>query len=330
MKKLKLISNRKSESVAVARKVIEREIEGLQALENALGAEFEKAIQLLLNIKGRVVVSGMGKSGHIARKIAATMASTGTPAIFVHPSEASHGDLGMVTQDDALILLSNSGETAELSDLIHYSRRFSIPLIAMVRRKSSMLVKAADIAFVLPEIPEASPVNAPTTSTTMMLVLGDALAMALVDCRGFTKDDFQRYHPGGKLGKQLMQVKDLMHKGADLPLISPDALMSDALIEMTKKRLGCVAVVNKQNELLGILTDGDLRRHMGKDLLSQPVRKLMTKNPQAIAPNALAVTALNQINARNITCLCVVEEKREKKILTGIIHIHDLLREGVM
>jgi len=308
-----------------AKRVFETEIEGLKALEDWLDDAFVNAVDLLDSIKGRVILSGMGKSGHVARKIAATMASTGTPAMFVHPGEASHGDLGMITKNDAVILLSNSGETAELKDIISYCNRFSIPLIGMVRRNTSVLVDAADVALILPAVPEACAVNAPTTSTTMMLALGDAISVALLDKRGFSNDDFNVFHPGGKLGAAFIKVKDLMHKGVSLPLIEHGSMMSEALIIMTKKSLGCVGVVDDSGDLLGIITDGDLRRHMSSDITGRKVEEIMTQNPKTAKENELASAALSTMEERAITNLFVLNDKKP----VGVIHIHDILRAGV-
>ena len=279
----------------------------------------------IAGLKGRVIVSGMGKSGHIARKIAATMASTGTPAHFVHPAEASHGDLGMITKDDAVLALSNSGETAELSDMVNYCKRFGITLIAMVRRKGSMLVEAADIAMVLPEIPEASPTDAPTTSTTMMLALGDALAIALLERKGFTRDDFGVFHPGGKLGKAFIRVADLMLSGDQLPLVVEAAPMREVLLVMTAKTFGVAGVLDSKGNLAGIITDGDLRRHMQPDLLEKKAAAVMSKNPVSIRPQALAAEALGIMNERSITSIFAVDNGKP----VGIVHIHDCLRAGV-
>ena len=316
-----------SQDIASGKYVLEQEIKGLQAVSDTLDERFEAVVELFASIKGRVIISGMGKSGHIANKIAATMASTGTPAFFVHPSEASHGDLGMITPDDAVLLLSNSGETAELSDLIAFTRRFSIPLVGMVRRSTSTLVDAAYIAIVLPEIPEASPTGAPTTSTAMMLAYGDAVAIALLERKGFTPEDFHVLHPGGKLGKAFMRVKDLMHGADELPLVQTDLPMQDVLIEMTAKRFGCVGVVNSEGVLQGIITDGDLRRHMGDDLLSQTAGGVMTQGAVTTTPKMLAAEALGIMNAKAITCLFALDEAQKP---VGIIHIHDCLRAGVM
>lgn len=305
--------------------VLAQEIRGLQALEAALGEPFAQAVECIAHVKGRVIVTGMGKSGHVARKIAATMASTGTPAYFVHPGEASHGDLGMITKDDAILALSNSGETAELVDIISYAKRFSIPLIGIARRAGSMLVEAANIALVLPDTPESPPVNAPTTSTTMMMALGDAIAVALMQRRGFTSDDFSVFHPGGKLGKAFIRVSDLMHSGSEVPLIRHDMLMSEALLAVTGKRFGCAGVMNASGKLVGIVTDGDLRRHMGPDLLTRRAHEIMTATPLTTRPQALAAEVLGIMNERRVTSLFVLENEKP----VGIIHVHDCLRAGV-
>lgn len=311
---------------AIGKALIAQEIKGLEAVMSSLGQPFDAAVELILALKGRLIVSGMGKSGHIARKIAATFASTGTPAYFVHPAEASHGDLGMITEQDALLLLSNSGETAELKDMVAYAKRFSIPLVAMVRRHGSMLVSAADIALVLPDVPEASPVNAPTTSTTMMLALGDALAVAVLEQKGFTREDFHALHPGGRLGRQFIRVKDLMHPQAQVPLVKEHDPMSQVLIEMSSKSFGCAGVLDAAGRLTGIITDGDLRRHMNPALLSSKAAQVMTKSPVTVSVEMLAAEALHILNAKSITCLFVVEEGKP----VGILHIHDCLRAGVM
>lgn len=305
--------------------VLVQEIQGLTALAASLSGEFSAAVECLAGIKGRVIVTGMGKSGHVARKIAATMASTGTPAYFVHPAEASHGDLGMITKDDCVLALSNSGETAELAAIIAYCKRFSIPLIGVVRRKNSMLVEAADISMVLPEIPEACETGAPTTSTTMMMALGDAISVALVKRRGFDKQDFSVFHPGGKLGKAFILVSDLMHGADELPLVREGDKMREVLLVMTSKRFGCAGVLCETNELVGIITDGDLRRHMTTDLLEKTANEVMKTAPLTIRPTALAAEALAIMNERNITSLFVTDAKKP----VGIIHIHDCLRAGI-
>lgn len=314
------------EDIKVASAVLERQIEGIQAIEDWLGEEFVAAVDILRNSKGRVILSGMGKSGHIARKIAATMASTGTPSMFVHPGEASHGDLGMITKDDVVILLSNSGETAELKDIIVYCQRFSIPIIGIVRRKTSVLVEASTVALVLPEVPEACSVKAPTTSTTMMLVLGDALAVTLLEGRGFTGDEFSVFHPGGKLGSAFVKVENLMHTGDLVPLIKEGVLMTEALDVMTEKSLGCVGIVNSDGNLLGIITDGDLRRHISIDIKTAVVNDVMTKNPLVAKRSDLASKALSVMESKSITNLFVVENNKP----IGVLHIHDILKAGVV
>jgi arabinose-5-phosphate isomerase len=319
------------DTLVAARAVLASEVAGIEALAAALDGGFLRAVETLAAVSGRVVVSGMGKSGHIGRKIAATLASTGTPALFVHPAEASHGDLGMILSNDAVLALSNSGETPELADLVGHSRRFGLPLIAMTREPGSALAQQADVVLLLPKVPEACPMGlAPTTSTTMQLALGDALAVALLNRRGFTAADFRQFHPGGRLGARLKRVRELMHEGAALPLVAPEARMSDALLVMTEKRFGCAGVVDAQGKLIGVITDGDLRRAMGPDLLARPAGEIMTAAPRSIAPDALAAEALHHMTdaARPITALFVVAPNTSGAPI-GILHIHDLLRAGV-
>lgn len=312
------------DALAVARRVILREAEALGILANAVGPSFNEAFEMILRATGRIVVSGMGKSGHIARKVAATLASTGTPAQFVHPAEASHGDLGMITQGDVLLVLSNSGETPELADIVAHSRRFGIPLIGVASRPDSTLLREADVAIVLPPAPEACEQGiVPTTSTTMTLALGDALAIALMEYRAFTPDHFRIFHPGGKLGARLLRVHDLMHK--DVPLVAETAPMSEALLMMSRAGFGVVGVTDQKGHLRGVVTDGDLRRHMD-GLLSLTAGHVMTRDPRTITPDALAVEALALMNERKITCLIVMAEDDQA---TGILHIHDCLRAGV-
>jgi len=311
-----------------ARRVLAIEQAALGALAASLDARFEQAVARLASASGRVVVSGMGKSGHVGRKIAATLASTGTPAIFVHPAEASHGDLGMIVSGDSLLALSNSGETPELSDLTAHSRRFALPLVAITGRAESTLARMADVALVLPPEPEACPMGlAPTTSTTMQLALGDALAVALLERRGFTAADFRTFHPGGKLGAQLKRVRELMHGAAELPLATPATPMSEALVAMTARRFGCLGLV-EEGRLCGIITDGDLRRALeaGRPLLTLRAGDIMTREPRRIGPDALAAQALREMNTRNITALFVTDAAGAP---LGILHIHDLLRAGV-
>jgi len=312
--------------IGAAKRVLLLEAEALRALANGLDGVFASVVEVLAAVRGRVIVSGMGKSGHVARKIAATLASTGTPAHFVHPAEASHGDLGMIAAGDAVICLSNSGETQELTDLVAHARRFAIPLVAIVGRARSTMGDAADLTLVLPDVPEACPLGlAPTTSTTAMLALGDALAVALLSRKGFKAADFQVLHPGGKLGRTLLRVRDLWHAEAEVPLVARGTAMREALLVMTGKRFGCVGIVDGDGRLIGIVTDGDLRRNMGAALLDSLVEQVMTSNPQTIRPDALAAEALAQMNAHNITALFAVADGRP----LGIVHVHDCLRAGV-
>ncbi|MBI5165864.1 MAG: KpsF/GutQ family sugar-phosphate isomerase [Magnetospirillum sp.] len=313
--------------IASARRVLSIEAQALTALADSLGDAFARAIVLLAEAEGRVIVTGMGKSGHVARKIAATLASTGRPAFFVHPGEASHGDLGMITAVDVVVALSNSGETPELGDIVAYSRRFGIGLVGITARATSALAQAADVALVLPAIPEACPMGlAPTTSTTMMLALGDALAVALLERKNFSAADFKVFHPGGQLGKRLLKAGDLMHGGAAMPLAGEEAAMAEVLLVMTAKSLGCVGVVAADGRLAGIITDGDLRRHMGADLLALPAREVMTRNPKTIRPTLLAAEAVHLMNAKSITSLFVVDDGGCPQ---GVLHVHDCLRVGV-
>lgn len=312
-------------AVAAGLRVLRTEIEGLRALDGMLGESFADAVGLLRAVSGRVIVTGMGKSGHIGRKIAATLASTGTPAQFVHPGEASHGDLGMITSRDAVVALSKSGETTELADLVAFTRRFGIPLIAITAETASTLARAADLALILPAAEEACPNGlAPTTSTTMTLALGDALSVALMELSGFSSAEFKKFHPGGRLGAQLMSVRELMHGGEELPLVAPETPMSDAIVVMTEKRFGCVGVIGANGKLVGIITDGDLRRHMSGNLLQQLARDVMTSNPKTAHPSLLAAEATKLLNASKITSLFVEEDG----LPVGILHIHDLLRVG--
>lgn len=296
------------------------------ALQNGLGIALAKAAAQIRTSPGRVIVSGMGKSGHIAQKTAATLASTGTPAFFVHPGEASHGDLGMIQQGDVIIAMSWSGETVELKSLIDYSRRFSVLLVAMTANAASALGRAADIVLELPKVPEACPHGlAPTTSTLMQLALGDALAVALLESKGFSASDFKVFHPGGQLGANLKFVADIMHSGERLPLARIGTSMADALVTMTQKSKGCIGIVDAQGRLAGVITDGDLRRRMSADLLSRKVDDVMTRNPKSAPPDMLVAKAIEIINASSITALFVVADGKP----VGIVHIHDLLRIGV-
>jgi arabinose-5-phosphate isomerase len=314
--------------VATGRRVIAREAAALAMLADTLGAEFARAAHLMLAARGRVIVSGMGKSGHVARKIAATLASTGTPAHFVHPAEASHGDLGMITPEDVVLVLSNSGETPELADIVAHTRRRAIPLIGVASKADSTLLRQADVALVLPPAEEACDTGiVPTTSTTMTLALGDALAIALMEHRRFTPEDFRAFHPGGKLGARLALVRDLMHGAGAVALVRPETPMPDVLLEMSAKGFGVAGVTDDKGALVGIITDGDLRRHMA-GLLELTAEAVMTRAPRTIAPDALAGAALAEMEARKITCLFVVEAGGDAR-LHGLLHVHDCLRAGV-
>ncbi len=316
-----------SESLETGRRVIAREAEALTQLRDALDGGFTQAVDLLLAARGRVIVSGMGKSGHIARKIAATLASTGTPAHFVHPAEASHGDLGMMAQGDVTLVLSNSGETPELAHLIAYTRRFRIPMIGVAGRAGSTLLRQSDVAILLPSAPEACDNGiVPTTSTTMTLALGDALAIALMERRRFTPENFRLFHPGGKLGAQLSRVEDLMHSGDALPLIAPDTPMSETLLVISQKGFGVAGVIDR-GRLVGVITDGDLRRHM-QGLLDMRAEQVMTRSPLTTTPDTLAEEALALMNERKVTTLFVCAPDSPAQ-LRGILHIHDCLRAGL-
>lgn len=314
------------DAIAVGRRVLATEAQALGLMADQLGETFMAAVETIFTAKGRVVLTGVGKSGHVGRKIAATLASTGTPAMFVHANEASHGDLGMIGVDDVVLALSKSGEVKELTDVIHYAKRFGVPLLAMTAAAGSALGKAADILLLLPDAPEATDgVNAPTTSTTLQIALGDALAVAVLERRGFTADDFRIYHPGGKLGAMLRTVADIMHGAQDLPLVAPQTTMSQALLVMTEKRFGCVGVQDQVGQLGGLITDGDLRRHMD-GLLGLTAEQVMTAKPRTVGADMLAAEALRLMNEWRITVLFVVEAGKP----VGILHIHDLLRAGVV
>ncbi|MGD2131566.1 MAG: KpsF/GutQ family sugar-phosphate isomerase [Maricaulaceae bacterium] len=315
--------------VAAARRALEIEIEGLEKLAQSIDGGFKETVERLYAHGGRAILCGVGKSGHVARKIAATLASTGTPAQFVHPTEASHGDLGMISAADTVIALSRSGETKELADIVAYCRRHAIPLIAMTAKPDSMLGRAADIVLALPDAREACNVtNAPTTSTTMQIALGDALAVALIERRGFTADDFGDFHPGGSLGAALMKVSDLMHVGDEIPLVQEATPMSEAIVEMSAKSFGCVGVLDGDGALAGVVTDGDLRRHMGGDLLSRTAGEVMTVKPRTIGEGSLAAEALRKMTGETpkVTVLFVLDEAGRP---AGLVHLHDLLRAGL-
>ena len=311
---------------AVGRRVLAAEAEALARLAGGLDSRFAETVERVATLRGRLVCTGVGKSGHVARKIAATLASTGTPALFVHAGEASHGDLGMITPDDAVLALSKSGQASELHEIVAYAKRFGIPLIAMTAAPRSALAKAADLVLILPAAPEAAEaLDAPTTSTTLQMAMGDALAVALLERRGFTPADFRTFHPGGRLGAALRTVGDLMHGKGEVPLVGPDTPMAQALLVMSERRFGCVGVVDADGKLTGIVTDGDLRRHM-VGLMGHTAGQVMTPAPKTVSPTTLAAEALKRMNEPPlVTVLFVVEDDRP----AGILHVHDLLRAGV-
>ncbi len=326
------LSEDRSEAVASATRTLELEAEGLSAMQaalsNHLGEGFAEALETLRGCRGRVIVTGMGKSGHVGLKVAATLSSTGTPAYFVHPSEASHGDLGMITRDDVILAFSWSGETVELGNIVSHSRRFAVPLIAVTSNPESTLAQAAEVVLALPHAKEACPHGlAPTTSTVMQLALGDCIAIALLESKGFTAIDFKALHPGGQLGAKLKFVSDLMHKEDRLPITAIDTPMAEALVVMTEKAFGCLGVVDGDGRLVGIITDGDLRRHMGNGLLTRRTGEVMTAGPKTVSPDTMTAEALAIMNLSEhpFTALFVVESGRP----VGILHIHDLLRAGV-
>ena len=314
------------DAVAVGRRVLDEEAQALGLMASGLGEPFRAAVDLIGAASGRIILTGVGKSGHVGRKIAATLASTGTSALFVHATEASHGDLGMINGGDVILALSKTGETRELADIIAYAKRFGIPLIAMTTYANSALGRAADLLLLLPEVAEAADVlNAPTTSTTLQIALGDALAVALVERRGFTPQEFGQFHPGGKLGAMLRTVAELMHGPDELPLVDPAAPMSLALLQMSERRFGCVGVAGADGQLLGLITDGDLRRHMD-GLMDHTAGEVMTRGPLTVQPSLLASEALKRMNDSRVTVLFVVDGGRP----VGIVHVHDLLRAGVV
>ncbi len=321
------------DDLAAGRDALLIERDGLSALADGLDQTFIDAVGLIHDCKGRVITTGMGKSGHMARKIAATFASTGTPSFFVHPGEASHGDLGMITRDDVLLILSNSGETVELGDIIAHAARAKIPVIGIASRPESKLIAASTVPLLLPDVPEACPNGlAPTTSTTMTLALGDALAVALMARRKFTATDFRQFHPGGKLGNKLMPVRDLMHKDDALPLVSTTTALPEVILEMTSKRFGAAGVTDNQGNLVGIITDGDLRRLVSpqfdtNSLLSLTAQEIMSADPKTIRPDALVAEAIGIMNERKITCLFVMDPV-DPDLPVGIIHVHDCLQAG--
>jgi len=310
-----------------AKMTIATEVEALNVMGNNLDESLTEALDLMQAASGRVILTGMGKSGHIARKIAASLASTGTPSFFVHPAEASHGDLGMITPDDVIIAISNSGESKELLDILYYSKRYGIKLIAITKNPDSSLGKAGDVVLKLPSSKEACPLGlAPTSSTTATLVLGDILTVAMIERKGFSKEQFNQRHPGGKLGSVLQKVSDLMHTGDEMPLLPSNTGMQETLLTMTSKRLGCVGFTNDSGELIGILTDGDLRRCLSNDILTKKAEDVMTKNPKVISPDAMATEAVKLMQDKKITNIFAVKDGKP----VGVIHIHDCLSSGIL
>ena len=323
MKKNKKNNLRKVNYLGSAKRALEIESQALQKLKKSIGKEFLSVINVLSKIKGRIIISGVGKSGHVGKKIAATLSSTGTPSMFIHPTEASHGDLGMITKSDAIILLSNSGESPELDDMITYAKRYNLPLVGITSKRKSTLVNSTEKILLLLEFREACPLKlAPTTSTTMMMALGDALAISLLEKRSFSSENFKKFHPGGQLGSKMQTVKDLMHKGREMPLIESNKKMGSMLILMTEKRLGCVGIVNQKKSLIGVVTDGDLRRNMNKNIINKKASEVMTKKPKVVKEDTLVGEALSLMNSTKITSLFVCANTKP----VGIVHVHDLLR----
>ena len=323
---MQMIEKLQNADIMNAIKTIDIEIEAINELKNSLDDNLTKALDMIENAKGRIILSGMGKSGHIAKKIAASLASTGTPSFFIFFAEASHGDLGMVTTDDVIIAISNSGESRELIDILNYSKRFGIKLIAITKNPESSLAKAGDIVLKLPNAKEACPLGlAPTSSTTATLVLGDVITTGMIERKGFSKTQFNERHPGGKLGSILQKVKDLMHTGNEMPILDENSGINEIILEMTSKRLGCVGFVNKNNELVGMFTDGDLRRCINQDLKNIKASSIMTKNPITIQKDIFATEAIKLLNEKKITNIFITEDKKP----IGVLHIHDLLQKGI-
>ncbi|CAG7593317.1 MAG: SIS domain-containing protein [Candidatus Midichloria sp.] len=315
-----------SEIINLAKGIISQEIEGLNALMASIDNSFSEAINAIESTTGKVILSGMGKSGYVAKKIAATLSSTGTPSVFLHPAEASHGDLGVISKSDIAILFSNSGETQELNSIISYCKRLNVQIIGVTRNQNSLLYEISDIKILIPNTPEVTDIGAPTTSSTMMIAWGDAIAVILLNKRSFSKDDYRLLHPGGSIGVRLIRIKDLMHTGDRIPLVKLSSTFLEMILEMTKKRLGCTGVVNEDRILVGVVTDGDLRRHIGLDFKKSVVSDFMTLHPLVIDQNMLAVQAFTLMNNKSITNLFIIDE--EKKPI-GVIHIHDFIKAGI-
>ncbi len=310
-----------------AKRTIKTELKGIIELKNLIDESFAAAVEIIAAAKGKIIITGIGKSGHVGKKIAATMASTGTPAFFVHPSEASHGDLGMLTSEDVVVAISKSGESKELSDIVTFCKRYGISLIGIAQIKDSSLMKQSDIRLLVPDMPEACPLGvAPTTSTSTTMILGDAIAMALLEKKQFSEEQFKARHPGGKLGQSLIKVADLMHVGDKMPLINIEKPLKEAVEEMTKKKKGCVGILDDEGDLVGVITDGDLRRHLSNDFYGQAIKDIMTPNPIVIAKEMLAVEATSMLNKMEITNIFIGVGRKP----IGVLHIHDCLRAGIL
>lgn len=317
--------------ISAAKEVIKIEIEGLYSLLDSFDEKFCELIKLICECNGKVVLSGIGKSGHVGNKIASTLASTGTSSFFIHASEASHGDLGMISKNDIVILLSNSGETKELQDIIFYCKKNNIKLVSLVRNINSTMYKISDLAFALKDVREANEVNAPTTSTTMMIAFGDAIAVCLMKIRGFDKNEFGEFHPGGKLGLNYIKTETIMRKNSQIPLIDQNKTIREAIIEMTSKAIGCTGVIDENNQLIGVFTDGDLRRSLGGDNMEKEVKNFMSKNPIIIKRNTVAIDAIKIMNEKKITSIFVIDgDDGTSRNPIGVIHLHDCLRAGIV
>jgi len=313
----------KTQIIKEAKKVLKIEIESIKTLNSSFNDSFYNIVNTMFNTTGLIVVTGIGKSGHIANKISATLSSTGTPSHFVHPSEASHGDLGSITENDCILAFSNSGQSNELNDIINYAKRFGIPLLSISSNKNGLLSKKSNYSIVFKKPTEACPLNlAPTSSTTMSLIIGDAIAITLLKMRGFKKTNFSNLHPGGNLGKDLVKLSEIMHDKSELPLVNENELMSKVLILITEKSFGCVGVINKKGNLIGVITDGDLRRNMNSDIVNKKAKSVMTHNPYLASQDTIVAEALNIMNTKKITSLFICKNKKP----IGIVHIHDLLR----
>ncbi|WHQ46769.1 MAG: KpsF/GutQ family sugar-phosphate isomerase [Candidatus Midichloria sp.] len=315
-----------SKTINLAKRVISQEIEGLNALMASIDESFLEVIYAIESTAGKIILSGMGKSGYVAKKIAATLSSTGTPSVFLHPAEASHGDLGVISKNDIAMLFSNSGETQELNSIISHCKRLNVQIIGVTRNKDSLLYEISNIKILIPNTAEVTDIGAPTTSSTMIMAWGDSVAVTLLNKRGFSKDDYRLLHPGGSIGVRLIKIKDLMHTGDRIPLVKPNSSFSEMILEMTKKRLGCTGVINEEGILVGIVTDGDLRRHMNLDFKKSAVRDFMTLHTLVIDQNMLAVQAFALMNNKSVTNLFIINE--EKKPI-GVIHIHDFIKAGI-